>query len=203
MSDSLRVMCCQIDIPVTVDPHQRDQHLAASASRVEAALTNCTVADGKAVRLIVLPELSSIDYSRPAFASLSGISEPLDGASFQCWRKIARAHDVYILYGFARDTGHDYRICSAIVSPDGSLAGFYDKLHLAQFGDSMELEYFGSAGEQLLVVEIDGITVAPIICYDIRFPELARVLVTDHGVDAICTWEPMRVILRFTAGITQ
>uniref|UniRef100_UPI0025EDCF96 carbon-nitrogen hydrolase family protein n=1 Tax=Roseobacter sp. TaxID=1907202 RepID=UPI0025EDCF96 len=41
------------------------------------------------------------------------------------------------------------------------------------------------AGDHLFTFKIRNFTLAPIICYDIRFPELARVLVQEHGVDVI------------------
>ncbi|MGI9404759.1 MAG: carbon-nitrogen hydrolase family protein, partial [Hyphomicrobiaceae bacterium] len=62
--------------------------------------------------------------------------------------------------------------------------GHFDKLHRAQFGFSEEKEFF-SPGEHIFTFECLGVRVAPIICYDIRFPELLRTLVLDHGVELI------------------
>ena len=176
---SLRLLACQIDIPETVDIQARDQHLQASVCRVSEALER-TPAD-----LVVLPELSTIDYSRESFAALDQIAEELDGPSYQQWSLVAKAHNTTVVYGFPRRAGlSDYRICAAAVGPDGALIGFYDKLHLAQFGASMEQEYF-KAGHELLVFEVQGFRIAPIICFDIRPPELCRQLVVGHGVDLI------------------
>lgn len=57
--------------------------------------------------LVVLPELSSIDYSRATFENLDQIAKPLDGISFQTWRAIAIEFDVYVSYSFARREGAD------------------------------------------------------------------------------------------------
>ena len=62
--------------------------------------------------------------------------------------------------------------------------GGFDKLHLAQFGRSVEKTYF-SRGDHLFVFKLDGFSIAPIICYDIRPPELTRTLAVDHGVDLV------------------
>ena len=70
------------------------------------------------------------------------------------------------------------------VDGNGELIGCFDKLHLAQYGISMEKEYF-ERGDHLLVFKHRGITIAPIICYDIRMPELARTLAVDQGVELI------------------
>jgi nitrilase len=48
----------------------------------------------------------------------------------------------------------------------------------------MEKEYF-TRGDHLFVFNIGQFKLAPIICYDIRIPELSRTLVVDHGVDVI------------------
>jgi len=135
--------------------------------------------------LVVLPELSSIDYSRDAFAALDALAEPLDGHSFTVWRKLAMENGCWLMFGFAHKTVHGNVIASCVVSPGGECAGVYNKLHLAQFGDSMEKEFFIAGEKQLLVMNINGFRFAPVICYDIRFPELCRQLVLEHRVDCI------------------
>ncbi|KIC09018.1 hydrolase [Leisingera sp. ANG-M1] len=199
-TETLTLLACQISIPPMTSAAERDAHLAASAAKVRAQLE---AADGK-VDLVVLPELSSIDYARDTFARLDEIAEPLDGASFQAWRQVAQEHGVHVSYGFARAGEGGPFISIGVVGPDGELAGHYDKLHLAQYGASMEKEYF-NRGSHLFVFEVNGFRLAPIICYDIRIPELARTLVVDHGVDAILhcgayyrdesfhTWHPFAI----------
>lgn len=177
-NDTLTLLACQIEVPPTPDAVARDRHLAQSAAKLRAELSN------QSVDLVVLPELSSIDYSREAFDQLDDISEPLDGASFQTWRSIAIEFGVYVSYSFARRDETGTYISIAVVTPDGTLAGHYDKLHLCQYGASMEKEYF-SAGDHIFTFQINNLTISPIICYDIRIPELSRTLTLQHGVDLI------------------
>lgn len=175
----LVLLACQIAVPPMTTAPERDAHLAATAAKVEAALTRAP-AD-----LVVLPELASIDYARAAFERLPELAEPRDGASWRCWSAVARRHTCHVAYGFARThEAGGFRISIGVVGPDGALVGVYDKLHLAQYGASMEKEYF-DRGDRLCVFEVRGLRIAPIICYDIRIPELARALVLDHGVDMI------------------
>lgn len=197
-ADMLRLMACQITVPETTSAAERDAHLAATVGKVEAQL------ERREVDLVVLPELSSIDYSRGSFARLGELAEPLDGPSFQAWRRVAMAHGVHVVFGFARAGEGGPFICTAVVGPDGMLMGHYDKIHLAQYGASMEKDYF-QRGSHLFLFEVKGFRLAPIICYDIRIPELSRVLVTRHGVDAILhcgayyrdesfhTWHPFAI----------
>ncbi len=181
MTDSrvnLRILACQIDIPPTPGVAQRDAHLNRMAARIDATLQQ------KPADLVVLPELSSIDYSAQSFERLAALAEPIDGQSYQIFSSLARKHNVAIGYSFARAAADGYRICLAICGADGDLLGHYDKIYLAQFGASAEKNYF-LPGDSVCVVEIGGFRIAPIICADIRTPELCRTLVVDHGVEII------------------
>lgn len=175
---TLRLLACQLAIPAMKLARERDAHLALSARKVSAKLNKSPL------DLVVLPELSSISYSRDTFDNLGALAETLDGASFQCWREVAVKFGCFIAYSFARRDGDNIYISLAVVGPDGTLAGHYDKIHLAQYGASMEKEYF-SRGDKLFIFCVNGFKLAPIICYDIRFPELARTLAVDHGVELI------------------
>ena len=177
-SDTLSLLACQIGIPATTSAEERDRHLEESAAKVRSRLA------AQRADLVVLPELSSIDYSRDAFDRLDELAEPLEGASFRTWAAVAVETETHICYSFPRRDETGTHISIAVVTPEGDLAGFYDKLHLCQYGASMEKEYF-SPGSGLFVFNVNRFTCAPIICYDIRFPELCRALVLKHGVDVI------------------
>jgi nitrilase len=206
------VLACQIDIPLTITAADRDRHLHRLAGEITSQVrqfsanhfhhtthhggtndsftadshTGNTAGNttGNNIDLIVLPELASMDYSREAFEQLALLAEPLQGPSAECWARVAIDCNCHIAYGFARKVKTGYTISVAVVSPDGSLVGHYDKMHLAQYGASMEKEYF-QRGNQVFVFNIGDLRLAPIICYDIRFPELCRSLALQHRVDAI------------------
>ena len=177
-TDALRILACQLDIPLTRTALERDQHLQASTGRVADALSK------QEADIVVLPELSSIEYSRSAFEQLDQLAEPLDGPSFQHWAQIAKRFSTHVVFGFARRAEDGFRICMAVIDTEGLLVGYYDKMQLAQFGASMEKEYF-VAGDGLWYFEKTGFRIAPIICADIRTPELIRTLVVNNSVDFI------------------
>jgi len=108
----------------------------------------------------------------------------LAGPSFVHWAQIAKRYSTHVVFGFARRADDGFRICMAVIDNEGSLVGYYDKLQLAQFGASMEKEYF-CAGDGLWYFKKAGFRIAPIICADIRTPELIRTLVVNQGVDFI------------------
>ena len=175
---SLRLLACQINVPPMTTLRERDAHLDVMVKKVDAELAN-TPTD-----VVVLPELASLDYARATFDELETLAEPLDGPSFQKWSTLAQKHKCHVVYGFARHAeGHNF-ISTAAVCPDGKLIGHYDKLHLCHYGAGMEKDYF-TAGGHISTFTVNGIKLAPIICYDIRIPELCRPLTLTHNVDVI------------------
>jgi predicted amidohydrolase len=185
LTDSVTILACQIDVTAMTRGAERTAHMDRVARAIDFEL-----ASNGPVDLVVLPELGSLDYSRSCFDRLSDLAEPLEASpTIESLRKVAQTNGVAILAGMARqepgkDAGTDSFITQALIAADGKLAAHYDKLHIAQFGESTEKNYF-VRGDRLLVFEIGGFTFGTIICYDIRIPELSRVLARRHGVDVI------------------
>ncbi|MGI9405603.1 MAG: carbon-nitrogen hydrolase family protein [Hyphomicrobiaceae bacterium] len=178
MSSDLCILACQIAVPDMTRQVERDNHLKTTAGHLREHLRK------RPADLVVLPELSAINYSRQTFEHLGDLAEPLDGPSFQAFGPIAQEFGVTIVYGIPRIGDGNVHISQVVMDSDGQYAGHFDKLHRAQFGFSEEKEFF-SPGDHLLTFSCKGIRVAPIICYDVRFPELTRKLVLDHGVELI------------------
>ena len=174
----LKVLACQIDVFASSTASERDRHLDRVAAKIRTRLRK------RRHDLVVLPELSSIDYSRASFENLDLLAEPLEGPSLERFGPLAREFGVTIVYGIPRRGADAYYISQVVVDDSGDPIGYFDKLHLAQYGASMEKDYF-NRGDHLFVFRHRGITIAPIICYDIRIPELTRTLAIDHGVQLV------------------
>ncbi len=71
-----------------------------------------------------------------------------------------------------RDDGKIYNRTYAI-SPSGEILAKYDKIHL--FGPMSEKRYF-TPGNKIVTFEYENIIFGLSICYDLRFPELFRIL---------------------------
>ena len=192
----LSILACQVDVSVTTTVAERDRHLDRVAEAIRIRLQR------RRHDLVVLPELSSIDYSKASFDNLHLLAEPLDGPSFHRFDPLAREFGATIVYGMPRRGVDGYYISQVAADGRGEPIGHFDKLHLAQFGASMEKDYF-NRGDHLFVFEHRGVTIAPIICYDIRMPELTRTLAIDHGAHWCCTAAPMPVTSPSTVGITS
>jgi len=136
------------------------------------------------IELILLPELATIEYSFTSFSKLVELAEPTEGDTFDMMSSLARRTGCAISYGFPHMHDGKYFISQVMLGPSGELLTKYSKLHLAQFGSSIEKEFF-SIGDGLSVIELGGLRIGTIICYDFRFSELIRHLVVRHEVDAI------------------
>jgi len=86
----------------------------------------------------LLPELSSSGYGAKTFEHLSKVAEDDEGPSFRCFSALAKEYGCHICYGFPRKKGEVFCISQGVVSPTGKLVLIYDKLHICQFGDSVE-----------------------------------------------------------------
>jgi predicted amidohydrolase len=158
----------------------RDRNLAQAEALVRAA-----AADG--ATLIALPERFDLrgepaDYERAA--------EPLDTGAAAAWaRSIARELGIDLIAGSTseRRPGHDKLSNTSLhVGPDGELKAVYRKVHLfdVQVGD---VEYRESdsdePGDELVVTEADdGTRIGLSVCYDVRFPELYRILALNGAL---------------------
>ncbi|MDP3950447.1 carbon-nitrogen hydrolase family protein [Microbacterium sp.] len=153
---------------------------ANNRSRI-AQLTADAAARG--ARLVVFPEYSSY-FVDPMDATLAENSEPLDGDFVASLQATASAHDVTIVAGLVESAGE--RVRNTLVAVDATgLRATYRKQHLYDAFGQTESDWI-EAGELDApeTLEIGGLRIAMMTCYDLRFPEVARTLV-DAGADVI------------------
>ncbi len=178
MNDKCTILACQVSIPQVRTTQDRDRHVSNLAEKISLQLSQ------READLVVLPELCSIEYSRETFEQLESLAETLEGPSINLMQALARKHQTAVLFGMPRKQSDHYFISQIAIDRHGEILCCYDKLHICQYGASMEKEFF-QRGEGVGVFELAGFRFAPIICYDIRIPELSRSLAIEHGVDCI------------------
>lgn len=134
----------------------------ANHTRIEAMLDAADVPRGA---FVLLPELGDTGFS-------FDLARIADDRTLPWARALATRLGVWIQAGFAR-RGPDGRgrNCAAMVGPDGVVVGTYEKVHPFSYG--REIEHF-TGGGHLTVGTCAGAGVCPLICYDLRFPELWR-----------------------------
>jgi len=172
------ILACQMLVPQTNTKSDRQLHVRSMIKKIDLALSR------QHADVVVLPELSTIEYSRPVFGRLSQLAESLDGESVSAIQALALRHHTTVVFGMPRKQDGAFFISQITIAANGALLGCYDKLHICQYGASMEKEFF-RRGNGIHVFAAHGYRFAPIICYDIRMPELCRSLATKHRVDCI------------------
>ena len=118
----------------------------------------------------LLPELCDVGFTMeterlPRFDSLGTA------------QRLATSHALWLQAGYAdvAVNGRRPRNRATVIAPDGRVAGHYDKVHL--FSPSREDRQY-AAGRSITVVDVPSAEgtwkVCPLICYDLRFPEVFR-----------------------------
>ena len=132
--------------------------------------------------LVVLPELFSTGYELNIVGPhVPELAEPVDGPTVRALQDAARAGGCYVVAGLALThemAGVAYN-SAVFIDRDGELQGTYDKQHLW----ALERFYF-RAGFDCPVFDTDFGRVGVMICYDMGFPEVARMLALQ-GADLI------------------
>lgn len=167
MGKSFKVAVCQMHV---VDDKQVN---------IEKAVNLIGKSASKRTDLVVLPEMFNCPYENekfPFYAEPRKSSETLKAVS-----KAARDHGVYLVAGSIpeRDEDKIYNT-SFIIDPHGKIIGSHRKLHLFDVdipgGITFKESDTLSAGDRLTVLETDLARIGVAICYDVRFPELSRLM---------------------------
>lgn len=121
------------------------------------------------VKLIVLPEMWSTGY---AWRKLAKLSERTPEILQEL--KMASKKGLVIIGSMPERDGDIYNTTYVIDS--GRLIGKYRKIHLFA---PMKEDYFLKAGNEPLLCNTSVGKIGILICYDVRFPELARKLTLE------------------------
>lgn len=170
----MRVACVQF-APVWGDP-------AANRERMT------TLCPGDA-DLVIFPEMATSGYIFPTREALAAVAEVAQGPSADHMTELARRNGCHLLYGFPEREGERLYNSAALVGPDG-LRCVYRKAHLF----AGEPEFFSPGEAPWPVVDIGGVRVGIMICFDWFFPESVRSMALN-GADLIA--HPSNLVLPY------
>ena len=163
------------------------------AENRDAAARLVAQAAAAGAQLVALPEcfclLGRRDTDKLALAEDAG-----HGPIQEFLAETARVHGIWLIGGTlpiktggegaeAAEASESRRVLNRcpVYGPDGSAAGHYDKMHLFAYDNGRESYDEGRtlcAGGRPTVVQAASLRVGLSICYDLRFPELYRALMT-------------------------
>ncbi|HST54610.1 MAG TPA: carbon-nitrogen hydrolase family protein [Solirubrobacteraceae bacterium] len=153
---------------------------ADKAANLAAADRHTRAAAADGAKLIVLPEKWSV---MGRGEELRAGAEPLDGPAISWARAIARELRIDLVAGsiLERDPRREKLANTLVhVDPDGAVRAVYRKLHMFDVeidGRVYRESDLEEPGEEIVLsATADGVELGLSICYDLRFPELYRIL---------------------------
>ncbi len=138
--------------------------------------------------LIVLPETFDTGFG----GDVEAVAEAEQGPGATFLAHLAREHQSTVIGGVThRSTDGRGRNVALVFGHDGQEIARYTKIHPFTF--SGEAKHF-QPGERIVRFDWRGISVAPFICYDLRFPEVFRHAVRDGAevLAVIANWPSAR-----------
>jgi predicted amidohydrolase len=166
---TLRVAACQIE--------PRIGEVDANLERIATAVTEATAGGAT---FIVLPEAAVTGYGFSSLAEALPVARQAESSAETMLAGLAQTHRVTIVCGTLEANGDEVFNVALVLLPDGRRYR-YRKMHLPFLG----VDRFATPGPDApAVIEVDGLRFGVLICYDLRFPEAARICALE-GADLI------------------
>jgi predicted amidohydrolase len=129
--------------------------------------------------IIVLPEMWTTAYK---LQSIKDYCDKNGQPTLSILKELSVHNNVNIVCGsFANMKNNHVYNTAYVINRLGNIVGEYNKIHLFKL---MKEDEHITHGNSVCVFELDGIKCGIIICYDLRFPELARKL-TLMGIELL------------------
>lgn len=129
--------------------------------------------------LVVFPEMADTGYAMPVIQKHA--TEWREGAVPQL-QEVARSLAIGIISGVSEREGGAIYNSQVAIDASGQIVAKYRKTHL--FGPApVEEHKCFSPGDALVSLPFGSLRLGLTICYDLRFPEVYRVLACEQGVN--------------------
>lgn len=133
----------------------------------------------KSAQLVAFPEFS-MAYSPESQSAvhLSNIAETVDGDFIMSLRKAAKENSISVVATIYEKSKMKNRVydTALFIDKNGKLSSTYRKLHLYDAFGFKESSKLAKGKEFATLVGTSGYNIGMMICYDIRFPEMSRML---------------------------
>jgi len=163
---SLKIALCQMKVV-----EDKDKNLLKAEEMIRESVKNNT-------NIVVLPEMFNCPYSNNFFPAYA---EEYPGKTTLLLSGLAKELNIYIIGGSIpeAENGYIYNTCY-IFDKNGNIIGKHRKMHLFDveiengivFKESDTLK----SGNSITVVDTEYGKIGVAICYDIRFPEIMRLM---------------------------
>ena len=169
MIDTVRAACVQMTSGVEI------------AGNIEASTALIREAHADGAQIVGLPEVANLCQQRRR-ASLEAARTEAEEPALAAWRALADELGIWLLAGSMVVKIAENRLVNRgyLIGPDGAIMATYDKLHMFDVdlpnGESYRESDLFEPGDRAVLAETPWGGLGMTICYDIRFPQLYRVL---------------------------
>lgn len=170
MKNQFKLALCQMKV---ID--DKDSNISKALEMIESAARNES-------DLVILPEMFNCPYENEKFKEYA--EEKENSKTLNAISKAAKDSNIYIVAGSIPelDRGNLYN-SSFIFNRRGKIIGFHKKMHLFDIDIPGKINFKESdtlsAGNHVTVVNSELCKIGVAICYDIRFPELLRLMALE------------------------
>lgn len=167
MQDRIRLAMCQMPVGEN------------KGENIRRALLMVEQAKKQGANLAVLPEMFNCPYDSKRFAEYAESRE--SGNTLASVSEAAKASGIYIVAGSIPEA-EDGRLynTSFVFGPSGELAARHRKLHLFDIDVPGKIAFRESEvltpGQEVTLFDTPWCRIGLAICYDLRFPELSRLM---------------------------
>ena len=163
---------CQLQLPVSAGKLENVRALEPWMERAAEAGAD----------LVALPEMFCCPYETPNFPKYA---EPVGGKVWTACADLARRYGVYLSAGSMPELGEDGKVYNTafVFDREGRQMARHRTMHLYDFavdgGQPFKASDTLTAGKDVTVFDTEFGKIGLCICYDIRFPELARLMALE------------------------
>ena len=157
--------------------HHRPKNTGSAEENLNQFAELLSIAATKKADIVCLPEAISLVGTGKSYIE---VSEAVPGPTTEFLGKIARENKMYIVAGILERDGNAVYNTAILLDREGELAGKYRKVALPR----EEIEGGVTPGSTIPVFDTDFGRIGIMICWDVFFPEVARMLAVQ-GADVI------------------
>jgi len=144
---------------------RKDENLGKLIRMVEVAADN-------GVKLIAFPELALTGLMFDGLEEASSVAEEIPGPSTEKIASTCQGLDLNVVIGLIEREGDKFYNTSVLIGPSGVI-GKYRKTHCSAVGID---RYVQKGNDDFEVYETRFGKIGLVICYELRFPEIHRIL---------------------------
>lgn len=167
MKNQFKLALCQMKV---ID--DKDSNIKNAVDMIKTAAENKS-------DLVILPEMFNCPYQNEKFKEYA--EEKKSSKTLKAISKAAKDSNLYVIAGSIPESdGDNLYNTSFIFNGNGEIIGHNRKMHLFDIDIPEKISFKESdtlsAGNQITLIYTELCKIGVAICYDIRFPELSRIM---------------------------